>query len=110
MRLTELHPRFVGYGGEGVSDQHGNPVPFRHGIGLACDCPCGKCDPRFKWLYVPFENPLDGGPPVETKADKWHRVGTDFENITLTPSILRNASKGGCGWHGYITNGNVTEC
>lgn len=29
-----------------------------------------------------------------------HRVG-------LTPSILRLPAKGGCGWHGFIRNGEV---
>lgn len=34
----------------------------------------------------------------------------DFETITAKPSIhhLRNGL--GCGWHGYLTNGEFTPC
>ena len=28
-------------------------------------------------------------------------------DTSLTPSILRVPDKGGCGWHGFITNGEV---
>ena len=45
MKLTDLNPRWVGAGGEGISDADGNPVPARAGIGLSFDCPCG-CDQR----------------------------------------------------------------
>lgn len=33
------------------------------------------------------------------------RVGDTFDILTLTPSILR--IKPSCGWHGFITNGEV---
>lgn len=107
MKLTDLNPRFVGTGGVGVTDKHGNPVPYRAAVGLAFDCPCGRHDTRYDWVYVPFENPPDGGPPNATAADKWHRDGTDFATMTLTPSILR---KTGCDWHGFVTNGEVLTC
>jgi hypothetical protein len=37
----------------------------------------------------------------------WTRTGEDFETLTLTPSIHSDPAKGGCGWHGFITNGEV---
>jgi len=33
-----------------------------------------------------------------------------FETLTLTPSILRTPEKGGCGWHGFVTNGEIITC
>lgn len=103
-KLTELNPRWVGAGGEGITDKHDKPVPARHGIGISFDCPCG-CDVR---CYVSFFNPLDGGPPRINKDEPtWDRTGDTFETLTLRPSILRSEEKGGCGWHGYITNGLV---
>lgn len=106
MRLVDLNPRFVGGGGEGVSQADGTPAPLREGLGVILTCPCGTCDVE---LYVPFTNPLDGGPPYEGHPT-WARSGETFDTLSLTPSILRNKAKGGCGWHGYITNGEIVSC
>lgn len=103
MRLTDLNPAFVRSGGEGVSDAEGNPVPERRGVGLAFDCPCG-CGQR---VYVDFQNPIDGGPARPVRAPMWQRTGAGFKTLTLHPSILSSKDKGGCGWHGWIRNGEV---
>ncbi len=103
MKLLDLNPSFIGSGGEGVSDKDGNPVPERHGIGVVFDCPCG-CDSR---CFVPFSNPLDGNPPHPSYSTAWARTGETFEVLTLTPSILRVKDRGGCGWHGFITAGEI---
>ncbi len=103
MKLTELNPTWCSAGGEGISDKDGNPVPVRHGIGVIFDCPCG-CDQR---CFVLFANPLDGGPPVHDERAQWQRTNDTFESLTTTPSILRSKDKGGCGWHGFITNGEI---
>jgi hypothetical protein len=103
VKLTELNPSFVGYGGEGISDKDGNTVPRREGVGLHFDCPCGCDQPCF----VYFSNPLDGGATVNGAGPAWTRTGTDFETLTLAPSILRSKERGGCGWHGWITDGEV---
>jgi hypothetical protein len=117
VRLTELDPRFVGAGGEGVyntgADGQLVPAPERHGVGLTFLCPCPECTSRrtgesaqdfYLRGYVSFENPLDGGPPFESASErpKWHRVGETFETLQLSPSILSDRAKGGCGWHGYV--------
>lgn len=105
MRLTDLHPQWMDAGGEGISNADGNPAPERHGVGVLLDCPCGNRDVGHQ-LYVPFANPLDGGPPMETgKNNGWQRTGDTFETLTLAPSILRIVPS--CGWHGFITNGEV---
>lgn len=100
MRLTELDPGWMAAGGEGISDKDGNPVPRREGVGVVFDCPDGCGIP----CYVPFANPLDGGASHDPQRHGWQRTGETFETLTLTPSILR---RGGCGWHGFITNGEV---
>lgn len=128
MRLAELNPRFMNSGGEGVSQKsdrlclacngenagdcracHGSgfeyePAPLRTGVGVIFRCPCGNADDAHE-CYVPFTNPLDGGPSRERG---WLRVGDTFDTLTLTPSILRSRALGGCGWHGFIVNGDVT--
>lgn len=101
-KLTELNPRFIGAGGDGITGPNGEPVPARHGVGVMLDCPCGAVDSP---LYVPFANPLDGGPQYGPQG--WQRTGESFDTLTLTPSILRTFSHCGCRWHGYITAGEV---
>jgi hypothetical protein len=101
MKLTQLNPCFVGYGGEGVTGKDGNPIPRREGLGLGCDCPlCGPSHP----MFTPFSNPLDGGPPIHSANHTWERTGDNFENLTLAPSIQRLS---GCKWHGYIRKGVI---
>lgn len=103
MKIIDLNPKWIGAGGEGIFDKDGNPVPERHGVGIAFDCPCG-CGTHG---YVPFSNPLDGGPPCHGRSDDaWQRTGDTFETLTLTPSIQR-ADPDGCRWHGFFTNGEV---
>lgn len=134
MRLTDLHPYFMGAGGDGVSqhvsdppyghdgfeasgrpqncpESHWEPAPVRYGVGVCFDCPCGDHDEGHR-CYVPFSNPLDGGPALDRHgwngSGGWQRTGETVETLTLTPSILRSRATGGCGWHGFITNGEVT--
>jgi len=50
--------------------------------------------------------PRDGHPV-------WSVAGGDPahpDGVTLSPSILHDPAKGGCGWHGYLTNGVFTPC
>lgn len=101
MRLTELEPTFVDAGGDGIYNSDGTPATPRFGVGLASLCPCG-CGDR---LYVAFANPIDGGSPYINEGQPiWDRVGESFETLTLSPSILR---VGGCGWHGFIRDGEI---
>jgi hypothetical protein len=100
MRLIDLNPRWVGAGGPGVT-RNGQPVERRDGIAIMFHCPCGCGD----GVYVYVDPPLDGKGPYEPQHVHWERFGDTFETLTLRPSIQR---LGGCGWHGFITNGEVT--
>ena len=100
MKLVDLRPRFVFSGGEGVSDAAGNPVPERKGVGFSCECPCGNIE--CGRLYIDFENPLDGGPPLGGREVRWKRAGDTFETMSLHPSIQRMDN---CKYHGFLTEG-----
>lgn len=102
MKFTDLNPRFLSHGGEGVW-QDGKPLPYREAVGVTFDCPCGCGVP----LAVLFRNPVDGGAPITKKLPTWERTGDDFETMTLSPSILRTH---GCGWHGWVRNGEIVAC
>lgn len=102
MKLVDLNPGWLSAGGEGVT-RNGQPVPERHGVGVYFDCPCG-CDER---CYVMFRNPTDGGPArLDGDTSSWERTGDTFEALTLAPSIYRRL---GCGWHGWIRNGEIVN-
>lgn len=60
MKLVDLHPHWIGAGGEGIYNANGTKATKRHGVGVLFDCPCGNTDDMHQ-LYVPFSNPLDGG-------------------------------------------------
>ena len=111
-RLVDLNPHWLGHGGEGVLRLNAvgayEPTPRREGVGVLLDCPCGNRDEGHQ-LYVPFENPLDGGPGIHREGSVWQRTGDTFDALTLTPSILR-MDPGGCRWHGYITDGAIVHC
>lgn len=102
MRLVDLNSVFLSAGGAGVT-RDGEPVPERRGVGVQFDCPCGCDSPCF----VPFSNPIDGGPPHDEPRG-WKRTGDTLETLTLEPSILRSKPFG-CGWHGWIRNGEIVN-
>jgi len=106
--LTDLDARFIGAGGEGVFRADGSPAPLRTGVGVIFKCPCGKQHHEYDMVFVGFTNPLDGGPPIRDSAPLWERTGDTIETLTLRPSILRT-DPNGCGWHGYVTNGEAHE-
>lgn len=92
--LTELNPKWIGSGGEGISDKDGNPVPFKQESALEFDCPCG-CGARI--LITVLEG--FGG-------SHWTKTGNDFNDITLKPSIQRTT---GCKLHFFVTDGKITQ-
>ena len=114
MRLTDLEPRWVGAGGDGIYRRGPSgelvPVPERHGVAITFRCPCGthRRDDDYDTdrVTIEFNNPLDGGPPMADPGARWDRTGETFETLTLRPSLQRI---GGCGWHGFITAGEVVN-
>ena len=102
MKLTDLNPRWVGTGGEGISDMDGNQVPYRANIAILFDCPCG-CD---SCVHLTISNPLGGAESIKDDRHTWERTGDTFETLTLTPSFRR---KSHCGYHGFVTNGEIIE-
>lgn len=95
MRLTELAAEFA---------IAGENDPRK--VGVIFDCPCG-CGVR-RW--IPFSNPVGGGSSITQQAGGgWKRSGATLEDLTLRPSIHIRKVEGssGCGWHGFITDGDA---
>jgi uncharacterized protein DUF6527 len=119
-KLTDLNPRWVGAGGDGIRSTDGSPAPERHGVGVSFDCPCAACTAKrtgdegndfYLRVFVGLSNPLDGGPPHDPRPGaQWQRTGDTFDALTLTPSIQRHkVGMGGCDWHGFVTNGETRD-
>lgn len=66
--------------------------------GLNFSCP-GGCGDVATCSVRPIGEPKAAG-----SGPSWEWNG-DEEKPTLTPSILSAIDRGGCGWHGYLTDG-----
>jgi hypothetical protein len=83
MRLADLEPEWF-TGADGIRRV------------LYFDCPCG-CKARLGITLKP-KNP-----------NGWDYNGAEFDAVTATPSIV-HSTPGGCGWHGWLTNGEFKRC
>ncbi len=112
MRLTELEPEFIKLCAEPKHFQR--IVSFDEAQGIIFLCP--KC-------YVTNNGPIgthcvicwssSRGVPddMSPKPGRWTLNGTGFDDLTLgeEPGKTRSVLLlGGCGWHGFITDGEVT--
>lgn len=105
MDLIELQPEFIKYNG---IDSITPGVYLDFAQGLQFYCPKKGCDHMiqvsFKGKGVTDEQ---GSKNDKGKPSRWKVSGTNFNNLSLIPSIHLKKT---CGWHGFITNGKVTGC
>jgi uncharacterized protein DUF6527 len=126
VRLTDLEPEFVIYATETeeerfargaaqpamLTDPRNIPIDRAQGIWFLCPVcfaknggPVGThmVEVSFSGRGVPDDRGSHGenGEPT-----RWNLSGSGYNDLTLTPSIWLKG--GGCGWHGFITNGEVT--
>ena len=102
MRLIELEPRWLSYGG--------NPnavllfrCPCCREMWLTCTAVALATRDQFEILRTQF--PGNGGQVVTCKMLAWQMAGVpDFDSLTVTPSIDASASGH---WHGSISNGDA---
>lgn len=118
MKFALLDPQFVGSYHPG-GYRRLDTIDGAQGVLFQCPLcsegkPPGEPDGRgFRgahYILAWFANPINA-PRVPDDADpkpgRWVATGTTFENLSLSPSILL---QGGCGWHGYVTNGMTSTC
>lgn len=69
----------------------------------------GNSDIGTHYVEVTFEGrgvrPDHGCHDSDGRPTRWQVAGSSLEDLSTQPSVL---VVGGCGWHGYITNGEVT--
>jgi hypothetical protein len=96
VRLVDLGPQFVQIADDG-GFRHVETVAEAHGARFACPCGCGVT------IFVCIAD--RGVPEKFGQGLRWAATGKDYSDLTLTPSI--QILRPGCGWHGFITNGEV---
>ena len=131
MRLTELDPQFYRYErvvrkievviGDPVSWKSGDPTKVVRRIchdsipvqtiaeAQSIWFLCPKCvDGSHHMIECTIAGRgVDDAVGSHNKAGKptrWSISGTDFSNLSLSPSIL---IEDGCNWHGFVTNGEI---
>lgn len=109
MRLTDLNPEFIHVNEETKLTKLRKVETLQEANGVMFVCPA---------CYVAKGNTVigahrvlcfDPSVPVEwgQGPGRWPMTGTGLHDLTLTPSVLL---MGGCGWHGFITQGEVSTC
>jgi hypothetical protein len=113
MRLIDLEPRFYRVAAPGRW-QRVETISEAHGIRFLCP-KCfkangGSVGTHSVICWSRSRGTPDDEPPL---PGRWAIVGTGFEDLTLNadpPSGARSvALSGGCQWHGFVTNGDVTD-
>jgi Family of unknown function (DUF6527) len=113
VKLTDLEPDFVRYDGEKITIC-GETFASAQGIWFLCPaCFATNNGPiGTHTVAVTFEGrgatPGQGSHGKDGKPTRWKASGTDFEDLTLTPSIKLEGGEGGCAWHGHVTKGAIT--
>lgn len=108
-KLTDLKGRFI----RAVDAKSWEAVPtIATAQGIQFKCPaCLKITPDPHSIICWSES---RGAPVDIRPlpGRWALQGTSLEDLTLNGEIGRSRSiqlTGGCAWHGYITDGEVTD-
>lgn len=113
MKLSQLDASFIQLSPPG---QGGNRVSFRTGVsydeadGILFLCPL---------CFVKQGGPVGthsivcwftGKVPdtVEPLPGRWDRSGSSLDDLAMSPSIQCGGGEGGCGWHGFIHNGEAS--
>jgi len=126
MKLTDLYPQFITYGERTITEDDLNPTPYQQKFmthvdllaeaqGLQFGCP--KCFEKNGGMIgthlidVTFRDrgvsDNLGSHNTEGAPSRWAVSGTGYADLTIQPSVL---VQGACGWHGFITNGEIISC
>ncbi len=98
MKLADLEPQLIAWKPKGKRVV----ISLDEAQGLYFLCPKGCGHLVVVWFS-------DRGVP-ESEAPgpgRWTPLGTGLSDLTLTPSI--NLSGPGCGWHGFVVDGEVRD-
>lgn len=114
MRLADLDPQFLCYAPEGDKVIWHTVETIEQAQGIRFLCP--KCfgennGPVGTHGVVCWSRSRGVPDDARPGPGRWLMLGTGFHDLTLNadpPSTARSIQlNGGCGWHGYVTNGDL---
>jgi hypothetical protein len=99
VKLVDLEPVFERVVEPGKKYEEVDSLDLAQGVRFECP-QCGKHQ-----VLCWFRN--RGVPDSETPGPgRWEASGTGAHDLTLSPSV--HLSGPGCGWHGFVRNGEIT--
>lgn len=106
MRLTDLEPEWRRYEQRDGHIYHVTVDTIAEAQGIEFLCP--KCRDHHVVCWSRTRGVPDDARPG---PGRWTLEGTGFHDLTLNgdPGARSIDLKGGCRWHGYITNGEVSD-
>lgn len=128
MKLRDLDARFVRYtktGGHTDFDENEHLLDFAEAHGIMFQCPkcAAGCEIREEldpWYgkrrsavgahYVQCWFAGRGVPDsADPKPGRWHPSGTGIDDLTfMGPGAASVLLTSGCGWHGFVKNGDAS--
>jgi hypothetical protein len=110
LKLAELQPRLLRYAPKDGHIYHETVDTMAEAQGMILLCPkCfvtngGEVGTHSVICWFVGRGVPDDAVPGPAR---WGASGLSLADLSLNPSVLL---KGGCGWHGFITNGEVVTC
>lgn len=114
MKLIELEPQFLRYGEDhrGVVFQHAPTIATAQGVLFKCPkCYRENGGPVGTHSIICWSRSAGVPESASPGPGRWKLEGTGYHDLTLgsdpgSRSVLLND---GCKWHGFVTNGEVTD-
>jgi hypothetical protein len=125
MRLRDLDASFLGaVAFDGRQYQRMDSIDGAQGVMFQCP-KCAEGQEPFEkdgrrgfrgahYVICWFTNPINAprvADDVNPKPGRWNAAGTSLDDLTFVgpgaTSVLMT-SPGGCGWHGFVTNGDAS--
>jgi hypothetical protein len=106
MKLAELEPQFLAIQDERTR-RHVDTLGEAQGVMFLCP-KCFETNGGSVGTHSVLCWFRDRGVPddVDPRPGRWGTSGTGIADLSLSPSVQL---QGGCDWHGWVTNGEVTS-
>lgn len=117
LKLTDLEPQFLVYSEEdgGTFLRPVDRIEDAQGVKFLCPkCFAANGGPKGTHAVICWSRSRGTPDKAAPGPGRWRLKGRGYDDLTLkadAPSTARSVQlKGGCAWHGFITDGLATSC
>lgn len=111
MKLSQLEPRFLKYE-DAKTFRFVDTIQEANGVEFLCPkCFAANNGPVGTHAVICWSKSAGTPDDATPGPGRWRLVGTGLHDLSLMEEPGRTRSvllRGGCAWHGYVTNGEVT--